>query len=112
MLYQYHKVVSMNSSIIIVGVILLYITVFILGFVLGRSTKSIKEEHLAVFETKNAFSKHDSNQASIVSIDEKKFVTSISTSALQKRGKELGTNVIVDDDVGTAVSKLILLKKK
>ena len=47
----------MNSSIIIVGVILLYITVFILGFVLGRSTKSIKEEHLAVFETKKAFSK-------------------------------------------------------
>jgi hypothetical protein len=102
----------MMNSIIIAGSILLYTTAFILGFIIGRSTRTIAEKSSVDFEPKRMFPKSEREQRKVVSIDEKKFVTSISTDTLQKKGKELGIQHTVEDDVGVAVSKLTQLKKK
>jgi len=101
----------MYVMIVTIGV-LLYATIFILGFIVGRTTRgsSVRQAH-EIIDGK-AYSKPESAQRKVVRIDDKKFVTSISTEALQKKGKEFGTQVVVEDDVGSAVSKLTLLKKK
>ena len=102
----------MMNSIVIASSVLLYATAFILGFLVGRSTKNVVEKSSIDFEPKSLFPKNERDRRKIVSIEEKKFVTSISTDTLQKKGKELGTQLVVEDDVGTAVSKLTQLKKK
>jgi len=38
-------------------------------------------------------------------------VTEISTNSLEKKGNDLGTKTIINDDVSSSVSKLALLKK-
>lgn len=101
----------MDAMIVTIGV-LLYATIFILGFIVGRLTKSPSGGKIHEVVDNRVYSKSESKQRKVVSIDDKKFVTSISTEALQKKGKELGTQVVVEDDVGSAVSKLTLLKKK
>lgn len=98
-----------ESMILMIGV-LLYITSFILGFVVGRITvnKDLSDPRI---EPKGSFFKNESKQRKLVEIDEKKFVTDISTNSLEKKGKDLGTKTTVEDDVGSSVSKLAALKK-
>lgn len=45
-------------------------------------------------------------------IDDKKFVTKVSTDALEKKGADLGTKSEVEDDIASETSKLSMLKKK
>lgn len=99
----------MESSIIAINV-LLYGTAFILGFIVGRITskKDLSDPRL---DPRGSFFKPEDRQRKIVEIDEKKFVTAISTNSLERKGKDLGTKTVVDDDVGASVSKLSLLKK-
>jgi hypothetical protein len=90
--------------------ILLYVTAFILGYIIGRITgKSDIRDHR--IDAKGSFFKPESRQRKQVEIDEKKFVTSVSTDSLQRKGKELGTQTIVEDDLATSASKLAMLKK-
>ncbi len=104
----------MVNFTILAGGILLYATIFILGFIIGRLTKNATIELPMELEPKlkNHFPAQEAKRRKVVRIDEKKFVTSVSIDSLQKKGKELGVNDIVEDDVDTAVSKLTLLKKK
>lgn len=97
--------------IVTIGV-LLYATIFILGFIVGRVTKPVTIEQAHESIGNNTVFKPKAEQRKVVRIDDKKFVTSVSTESLQKKGKDLGTQVVVEDDVGNAVSKLTLLKKK
>jgi hypothetical protein len=102
----------LNYVIIVCGV-LLYATAFILGFIVGRFRSINSVNTFDEFEElKKANLKPDVKKRKVVNIDEKKFVTSVSTESLQKKGKDLGTQVVVEDDVETAVLKLTLLKKK
>jgi len=91
--------------------ILLYATAFILGFIIGKMNgkQNIGDQRV---DPQGSFFKPQIRQRKNVEIDEKKFVTNISTKAFQKKGKDLGVQVVVADDVGSAVSKLTLLKKK
>ena len=90
--------------------ILLYATAFILGYIVGKMSvshqSSVTSSGAVVSITKTQ------RPRKVVAIDDTKFVTEISTTALQKKGSELGTQVVVEDDVGASVSKLALLKKK
>lgn len=101
----------MDAMIVTIG-ILLYATIFILGFIVGRVTKNASIEQVYESIGNNAVLKPKAEQRKVVRIDDKKFVTSVSTESLQKKGKDLGTQVVVEDDVENAVSKLTLLKKK
>jgi len=89
----------MNDITIFSIHVLLYMTALGLGFVIGKVTNPTIYNHPSVHHKK------------IVEIDDKKFVTNITTDKLIKKGVELGTHVTVNDDVGASVSKLSQLKK-
>ena len=85
---------------------------FILGFLLGKSTKS--ESSLAGFSERTT----DSNKSHkslgkmvALKIDDTRFVTKIQDDGLVKKGNDLGTSSSVEDDIGSSVSKLAQLKK-
>lgn len=88
--------------------VLLYVTAFGLGFVIGKITGPKISDPI---DAKGSFFKPVQRQKKVVEIDEKKFVTDIITDRLIKKGGELGTQVIVNDDVGASASKLAQLKK-
>jgi len=99
----------MIDSVIIATNLLLYVTAFILGYTIGRIRQNVDGQ---LTETSGVFFKPEAKQKKLVKIDEKKFVTEVSADTLQKKGKDLGTNVVIEDNVNSAVSKLTLLKKK
>lgn len=99
----------MESSIVATN-ILLYGTAFILGFIVGRITMKQNFGDPRI-DPKGSFFNPEARQRKIVQIDEKKFVTDVSTNSFEKKGKDLGTQTTVEDDVGTSVSKLAMLKK-
>lgn len=100
----------MHESMASMTNILLYATAFILGYIVGKMSVS---QQSSVIPTGSVVSITKAQRPrKVVTIDEKKFVTEISTTTLQKKGSELGTQVVVEDDVGASVSKLALLKKK
>lgn len=101
---------TMDASIIAIN-ILLYGTAFILGFIVAKITSkhSYNDSRSAA---NDSFFKPSPRSKKSVEIDEKKFVTTISTDSLEKKGKELGSQLIVNDNVDVSVSKLAMLKKK
>ena len=90
--------------------ILLYATAFILGYIVGKMN-SVQQIDTITSTSMIPFTKVQKPKK-IVTIDEKKFVTEVSTNTLQKKGRELGTQTVVEDNVGASVSKLAQLKKK
>lgn len=98
----------MNGITIFSIYVLLYITVFGLGFVIGKVTAGLWIDQI---DAKSSFFKPILKNKKVVEIDEKTFVTDITTNKLTKKGADLGTQVIVNDDVGTSVSKLSQFKK-
>jgi hypothetical protein len=99
----------MESNIASMNV-LLYFTAFILGYIVGRITgKPDISDHR--IDAKGSFFKPEIRQRKQVEIDEKKFVTSVSTDSLERKGKDLGTQTTVEDDLTTSASKLAMLKK-
>lgn len=102
----------MPDSMILTLNVLLYATAFILGFVVGRITNPLKSLASNDAITAKGSFLNPPTKRKAVSIDERKFVTDIATETLEKKGGELGKQTTVNDDVGTAVSKLAMLKKK
>lgn len=100
----------MNEPMILTINILLYATAFILGFIVGKMSGNAGIGDPRI-DPKGSFFNQQIRQRKNVEIDEKKFVTAISTDSLEKKGKELGTKTVVNDDVGSSVSKLAMLKK-
>ena len=98
----------MNDVTIFTIQMLLYVTAFGLGFVIGKITGPRIADPI---DAKGSFFNPVQRQKRVVEIDDKKFVTDITTDKLIKKGGELGTQVIVNDDVGTSVSRLAQLKK-
>jgi len=88
---------------------------FISGYILGRidsllgvfkrRTDSFVDR---VIEDKKQESSSDRKK---LTIDDRKFVTKVSTSSFQKSG-ELGVDTVVSDSIENETSKLIMLKKK
>ncbi|MBM3194444.1 MAG: hypothetical protein FJZ60_01630 [Chlamydiae bacterium] len=70
--------------------------------------QNIGDQHV---DPQGSFFKPQIRKRKNVEIDEKKFVTEISTNSLEKKGNDLGTKTIINDDVSSSVSKLALLKK-
>ena len=88
--------------------VLLYMTAFVLGFVVGKITSGLRIDQI---DTKGSFFKQTVKNKKVVEIDEKTFVTDITANKLVKKGAELGIQIIVNDDVSASVSKLSQFKK-
>ena len=99
----------MTDSMLIAISVMLYGTAFVLGFLVGKSTSGFSTSNT---RTSSFLNLSDPQSKSSVKIDEKRFVTAVSTNSLEKKGKDLGTQTIVNDNVDSAVSKLAILKKK
>jgi hypothetical protein len=100
--------------------VLLYLTSLLTGFILGRITNSrssLTIEQNKFVDTTSPISKdvdriqRQEKKRKIVEIDEKTYVTDVTTNSLIKKGGDLGTQTTVDDDVGASVSRLAQLKK-
>lgn len=100
----------MTEPMILVNNVLLYATAFILGFIVGRMTGKPYLGDPRI-DPKGSFFNPQLKQKKNVEIDEKRFVTTVTTDSLEKKGKDLGTKTTVEDDVGSSVSKLAMLKK-
>jgi len=100
------------------SVLLYYTTVFILGFLVGRVTGS-SQQKIPVYQQTNSVEQKAERSSSenfekkkkIVMIDEKTFVTNLTTDSLTKKGGELGAKTTVNDDMSASVSRLAQLKK-
>lgn len=81
-----------------------------LGFILGRLTSRavIVDEKI---EPKGTFFKPEVRQRKDVVLDERTFVTTISTESLTKKNGDIGTSTVVEDNVSASASKLAQLKK-
>lgn len=92
--------------------LLIYPTAFLLGFLFGKLSIIKIEKQVSLNEEERHHILKDSFQKKKkdVKIDESKFVTSITSSSLENRGKSVGNNVEVDDDIGSSVSRLSQLK--
>lgn len=62
-------------------------------------------------DAKGSFFKPEVRQKKAVVMDERKFVTDVSTSSLEKKSGDIGTSVTVNDDVSASASRLAHLKK-
>lgn len=88
------------------------ITAFMLGFLMGRVTFIKHYSNLDEKSPLQRFGSGSSKQKKNIAIDDKKFVTDISTDTLEKKGNDLGSKVVSNDDVQSSVVKLSQFKKK
>lgn len=90
---------------------LMYATAFVLGFLVGRVTlpKSYVYHNENQNDKQTKASAKEKRKAIV--IDDKKFVTDVSTNTLEKKGVDLGAKVVADDDVQSSVIKLSQFKK-
>lgn len=90
----------------------MYATAFILGFLVGRVTSPKSYIHHAdENQNESSFKRAVKEKRKAITIDDKKFVTNISTNTFEKKGAELGAKIIADDDVQSSVIKLSQFKK-
>ena len=87
-----------------------YVASGVLGFIVGRMSSRTFVVDQKV-EPRGTFFKPEVRQRKDVVLDERTFVTTISTDSLVKKNGEIGTSTTVDDNVGASVSKLAQLKK-
>ena len=99
--------------------LLVYVTAFALGFVIGRITSGQSKQIILnvpdiVPSSGHRVVEHKTSEIlkkKNVTIDDTRFVTSVSSNLLANTGKDLGTKIVVEDNVGDSVSKLAQLKK-
>lgn len=99
---------------------------FVSGFLLGRIgliQNSLKKNHscqkqtsgtgmIAKFDKSTKFDEAEQIvQLPKINIDERKFVTEVTTKSFQKDFENLGEKTTQEDDIGSSVSKLGRLKK-
>jgi hypothetical protein len=90
-----------------------YVVAGTMGFILGRltgRTAGFEQPEFRIISKENA-SKPEVKQRKEITLDERKFVTTIPLDSLTDKNGELGTSTIVDDNVSTSVSRLARLKK-
>jgi hypothetical protein len=100
----------LSSNIIIVTIILITnINSLIIGYLLGRLTTN----NGVNINNKSFFSKLKDEKFlnSVISIDDKKFVTDIKTDGLERKFETLGDIKTTKDNISNSVDKLKNLKR-
>lgn len=98
-----------NHNIIYNILICLNIIVFILGYLLGKLSSSGVTNN----KPQSFFSKLKDEKIvnSVISIDDKKFVTDIKTDGLERKYDSLGDIKKTEDNISNSVNKLKNLKR-
>jgi len=100
-----------TDNLIICCIIILTLIVGILGYLLGKlNGLSINQNNPQSFFKKNNSSNNHSPDISSVSIDDKKFVTNINTSGMEKKYDALGDTKKSDENISGSINKLKTLK--
>jgi len=102
-----------TMHILLIILILLDIVFFFLGYTIGRLTSSqtIMKSQPTSFFSKNQ-SVSDDKIINKVIIDERKFVTDITTSGMEKKYNNLGETKISNDNIESSIDKLKNMKDK
>ena len=99
-------------QILLIILILLDIVFFFLGYTIGRlnSSQTIVESQPVSFFNKQK-SVSDDKVINKVIIDERKFVTDIKTSGMEKKYENLGETKISNENIESSINKLKNLKR-
>jgi hypothetical protein len=97
-------------NILLVILILLNIVFFILGYVFAKinNSQQIYGSQPNSFFSKNKITEEKNNK---ITIDERKFVTDIKTSDMEKKYDNLGETKVSDENIQTSIDKLKNIKR-
>ena len=98
--------------ILLIILILLNIVFFFLGYAIGRLTSSqtvMKSQPVSFFSKQQSVS--DDKIINKVIIDERKFVTDIKTSGMEKKYENLGETKISNENIESSINKLKNIKR-
>jgi len=101
---------NMSDPTVVSLQVFTYVISLVMGFILGRITS--RDQSASRIDAKGSFFKPEVRQKKDVVMNERTFVTAISTDSLEKKSGELGMSTTIDDDVSVSASKLAQLKKK
>lgn len=86
-----------------------YITVFILGLIIGYIIKQSQNSGVYNSRPKSFFEQQEKNETA--KIDDTKYVVNIGTDKLEKKYDSLGDTVVSESNINNAVNKLKNLKR-
>ena len=102
------KIMHEIYLILISTLIILNILSFICGYILGKSNS----QPIVGGQSKSFFDQNKSlNYEEKILIDERKYITDIKTSGLEKKYDTLGETKKTDEDIGSSINKLKNLKR-
>jgi hypothetical protein len=99
-------------QILLIILILLDIVFFFLGYTIGRLNSSqtiVESQPVSFFNKQKSLS--DDKVTNKVIIDERKFVTDIKTSGMEKKYENLGETKISNENIESSINKLKNLKR-
>jgi hypothetical protein len=100
-------------QILLIILILLDIVFFFLGYTIGRLNSSqtiVESQPVSFFNKQKSLS--DDKVTNKVIIDERKFVTDIKTSGMEKKYENLGETKISNENIESSINKLKYTKDK
>lgn len=98
--------------LVIIILIILNIMSIAIGYIIGKiNTSNSRETFGAPSILKHKQSTNSENNPNKITIDDRKFVTDISTEGIEKKYNELGNTKITDDNISASVNKLQNLKR-
>jgi len=100
-------------QILLIILILLDIVFFFLGYTIGRLNGSqtiLESQPVSFFNKQKSLS--DDKVTNKVIIDERKFVTDIKTSGMEKKYENLGETKISNENIESSIDKLKYTKDK
>lgn len=97
-------------NILLAILVLLNIVFFILGYLFAKinSSQQIYGSQPNSFFSKNKITEEKNNK---ITIDERKFVTDIKTSDMEKKYDNLGETKVSDENIQTSIDKLKNIKR-
>lgn len=99
----------MQDALLFAILVIVTIIIGLLGYIIGKLSNNSTPTGVQSFFKKN--SETDSTtKFSSVSIDEKKIVTNINTSGLEKKYESLGDTTNTNENISTSINKLKTLK--
>lgn len=98
--------------LVIAILIILNIITIAIGYIIGKMhTSDGQGKSGTPSMIKHKHSKSSENNQNKITIDDRKFVTDISTDGIEKKYSELGNTKITDDNISASVNKLQNLKR-
>jgi cytochrome c biogenesis protein ResB len=98
-----------NNLLIVCCIVLLTIMVGMIGYILGKINSIEAPQNNQSFFKKNSIV--SDTQKNNITIDDKKFVTNINTSGMEKKYDSLGDTKKSEENISESVNKLKNLKR-